>query len=39
MAEYKSNAHGSSPIQVTAGKELVKEWTEKGVVIRAFYEL
>ena len=36
MAEYKMNADGSNPITITSGKELVKEWTEKGVVIRAF---
>ena len=36
MAEYKYDADGTPPVKVTAGKELVKEWTEKGVVHRAF---
>ena len=36
MGEYKYDADGTSPVKVTAGKELVKEWTEKGIVHRAF---
>ena len=36
MAEFKYNADGSSPITVAKGQDLVKEWTEKGIVHRAF---
>ena len=36
MAEYHYTDDGKVPVTITAGQSLIKDWTEKGVVVRSF---
>ena len=36
MAEYHYTDDGKPPVTITAGRELIKDWTERGVVVRSF---